>query len=200
MNIQPTKDIKTAVKILRSGRIVACPTGTAYALAVDALQGHALQRLRQLKQRPLEKAFTVFAAETIWLKFFIISLTEAKFLAQHRGQALTVLLSAKESLQHVAQEGKVGLRLCDHPIMTDLANAAQVPLTATSANLSNQPSCFTPTCISDVFRQPAADGTTYDLSLGCILDGGQLPKSEASTIVKIQNGKIIVIRDGKVKI
>ncbi|MEX0649991.1 MAG: L-threonylcarbamoyladenylate synthase [Candidatus Andersenbacteria bacterium] len=200
-----TTDLQEAVRIITAGRIVAFPTGTSYGLAVDALQGHALQRLRNLKHRPDEKSFTVFARPELVDTFFRLNKEEQAFLQKYAGQPFTVLLQPAKALEHLTQEGRVGLRLIDHPLMQQLAEAVQVPLTATSANISGRQPCADVVCIQDQFPYlldpndvaiKRAGPTTYDLSLGCILDGGTLPVGQQSTIVRYAKGNWQTIRQG----
>lgn len=208
-------DISAAAGVIKEGRVVAFPTGTSYGLAADALQGHALQRVRNLKLRPNEKTFTVFVQEKLLSDFFTLTSAEEAFLAKYKNQPLTLLLQPKEPLLHLAQDGRVGLRVIDHPIMRKLAEAMDVPLTATSANRSGQDPCYDTACVTQKFpglldaeilqhlepEDPAgALGTTYDLSLGCILDGGTLPPDRISTIVKLAGEKPIIVRPGTLQL
>jgi L-threonylcarbamoyladenylate synthase len=182
MRIPVTTDIAYAADIIRQGRVVAFPTGTAYGLAVDALQGFALQRLRNLKQRPEEKSFTVCIRPDLWDDFVQLSNVERQLMQALHGKSITMLVTAQKPLHHLAQAGRIGLRLVDHPLMQQFVESVSVPITATSANLSGQPSCFSPQAIETAFPL-VADGTTYTLSLGAILDGGTLPERAASTIM-----------------
>jgi L-threonylcarbamoyladenylate synthase len=203
-----TTNISDAVKILRDGRVVAFPTGTSYGLAVDALQGFALQRLRNLKGRPSDKAFTIFLKNDLWDKFLRLTSQEIKLLKEMKGKPLTLLVKPAESLAHLAQERRVGLRVIDHPLMKQLADAVDVPLTATSANIAGHASCFDIKCIEKSFPGKldpsdrrygdivAAGDTTYDLSLGVILDGGLLRHSEPTTIAQIKKGAVNIVRQG----
>ena len=205
MNTQLTTDISLAVKIIQQGRVVAFPTGTAYGLAVDALQGHALQRLRNLKQRSLQKTFTVFMHQELWEQFLELTVEEKEVLSSLKQNPFTLLVKPKSALAHIAQDGFIGLRVIDHPIMQQLAEAVDVPLTATSANKSEQSACYDPACLQEQFpsridlepNEPHSAGeTTYNLSLGLILDGGQLPSNQASTIAQIDHGEVTIIRQG----
>ena len=189
-----TTDISYAVKIIMEGRIVAFPTGTSYGLAVNALFGHGLQRLRNMKKRPQEKAFSVFMKESLRDEYLDLSDKEREILEKYKNTALTLLVHSKKSLEHLAQDGLIGLRVIDHPIMQQLADAANLPLTATSANISGEPAIYNPDEIEAAF--PGKVGTTYDLSLGCILDGGNLESGNISTVAKYDNGKFTVIRQG----
>lgn len=189
-----TKDIAVAVKVIQDGRIVAFPTGTSYGLAANALEGHALQRVRNLKKRPQEKSLSVFMHSDLWDTYVDLTSQERIFLREHTGAALTLLVSPKETLAHLAHEEKIGLRVIDNPIMDQLADATQLPLTATSANIAGENACYDITCIGEAF--PGRQGTTYDLSLGCVLDGGTLPQNGVSTVAEITKSEIKIIRQG----
>jgi len=191
-----TKDSNKAVEILRQGRVVAFPTNTSYGLAVDALQGHALQRLRNLKRRPQNKSFTVFLKQTLWDTYLNLTDQEQTLLEKIAGQPLTLLIKPRDSLAHLAQDGYIGLRVIDHPLMRELAEAVDVPLTATSANISGREPCLTPVCIHEQFPGKL-DETTYDLSLGAILDAGPLPGTSPTTLAKLVDNKIEIIRAGE---
>lgn len=190
-----TKDTNQAIRIIKEGRITAFPTGTSYGLAVDALQGNALQRLRNIKKRPEEKTFTVMAKEEIWDEYFDMSEDEKELLEKYKNSALTLLVQPKEELKHLAQDGLIGLRITDHPLMEEITNKVDVPLTATSANIVGEEPCYSPQCVEKTFPSKI-DETTYDLSLGCILDGGNLKETKPSTIAKMVDGKIQIVRQG----
>lgn len=194
MHTTVTSDIGLACKIIQEGRVVAFPTGTCYGLAADALQGHALQRVRNMKRRPQEKPLSVCMDPKLWNMHLDLTSQERIFLQQHAGAALTLLVSPQESLSHLAQDGKIGLRVIDHPVMARLAEAVGVPLTATSANIAGENACYDVSCIEASF--PGRDGTTYDLSLGCVLDGGVLHHRTVSTVAKLTGKGIQILRQG----
>jgi L-threonylcarbamoyladenylate synthase len=189
-----TQDPHIAAPYIVQGRVVAFPTGTSYGLAADALQGHALQRVRNLKRRPQEKPLSVYMVPRVWDTYLDLTSEERLFLEQHASSALTLVVKPKEGLSHLAYEGCIALRVIDHPLMERLADIVDVPLTATSANLSEQEPCYTVEDIQRIF--PGREDTTYDLSLACILDGGALSVRKPSTIAKVRNGSIEIIRQG----
>lgn len=188
---------KPAIEPLCLGRVVAFPTGTAYGLAADALQGFALQRLRNLKNRPTEKSFTIFLRETLWHEFFDLTLEEKKLLHANKNQPLTLLVHPKSSLEHLAQDGLVGLRVSDHPLMQELADEFTGPLTATSANKSGEEPCYSPDAIEKTFPWLIDTHETYDLSLAAIIDAGVLPPNSPTTIARLDGDKITILRPGK---
>ena len=194
MSILHTTDVSRAASYIQEGRVVAFPTGTSYGLAADALQGHALQRVRNLKKRPAEKTFTIFLDQSLWADHLNLREDEEKFLMRYPNTALTLLVKPKESLMHLAQDGLIGIRVIDHPMMRELAEYTRVPLTATSANISGESACYDTKCIESSF--PGRVDTTYDLSLACILDSGVLRPGLVSTIVKLDGEKITIVRQG----
>lgn len=208
MYVEIGKDVGRAARTTQTGRVVAFPSGTSYGLAVDALQGHALQRLRNMKGRPPEKAFTIFLDEPLWDMFLRLTAVERMVLQRLRQQPLTLLVRPRPALAHLARADLVGLRVIDHPLMQGLAEAAAVPLTATSANISGEESCYSPadvrakfpgrldpndTRYGDIAR---AGPTTYDLSLGYILDGGELSRQASTTVAKIVGSAVEIARAG----
>ncbi len=192
-----TTEVSEAASYITEGRIVAVPTGTSYALCVDALQGWALQRLRNLKNRPVDKTFTIFMKKSLWSRHLNISPQEAQVLSAMDNRPLTLLVRPKISLKHLAKDGLVGLRVIDHPIMSGLADSVDVPLTATSANRSGAEPFFSP---RDILREfpGKIDETTYDLSLAVILDGGDLPKKKPTTLATLVDGQVVIIRQGEI--
>lgn len=197
MNCHLTTDIAQAVSFIAAGRIVAFPTGTSYGLAADATQGYALQRLRILKGRPQDQTFTVMLKSSLWSEYLQLTSVESDFLQRVKKQPLTLLVKPQPSLDHLADDGLVGLRLIDHSVMEQFCQAVSVPLTATSANRTGQPPCFSPACVQSIFpgiipddqleesNPRGASGTTYNLSLACVLDGGVLPQCPPTTIFRL---------------
>ncbi len=194
MYISKTTDISKAVKVIQEGRVVAFPTGTSYGLAVNALFGHGLQRLRNIKKRPQEKTFSVFMKDSLWDTYLTITDKEKDILHQFSHTALTLLVRPKPQLEHIAQDGLIALRVIDSEIMQQLADSTNLPLTATSANISGEDAIYNPDEIETAF--PGKDGTSYDLSLGCILDGGNLQPGNISTVAKYEKGEFTIIRQG----
>lgn len=206
LELEINQNIAQAVQIIAEGRVVAFPTGTSYGFAVDATRGWPLTRLRNLKQRPHEKTFSIFMKESLYERFLDLTPEEEKILNAHNKQAFTILVKPKEDLVHLAKDGLVAVRMVDHELMAQLADAAETPLTATSANVSGQPSAFSPEEIAKQFSNPLPDEkiphtskvrglseTTFDLTLGMVLDGGHLPPVEPSKLAKIVDGELELV-------
>src|SRR4051812_19646440 len=102
-------DVARAVRVIKAGRVVAVPTGTSYGLAADALQGYALQRVRNLKKRPPDKSLTVFMDESLWSMYLQLTPSEQQIVAHFQNKPLTLLVKPNSSLGHLAQDQRIGL-------------------------------------------------------------------------------------------
>ena len=131
-----------AARILAKGGIVACPTETFYALAVDAGQETALQRLLEVKGRPTDKAILVLVADQdMAAEVAEVSTPLAKnLMSRFWPGPLTLILPAKAGLPRLltAGTGTIGVRQPGHPLARRLCQLYGHPLTGTSANLSGR--------------------------------------------------------------
>ena len=168
-----------AIDVLRSGGVVALPTDTVYGIAVALETVDGIERLFQVKQRPLDKAIALLLesatqADTIG----VMNPTAEALAAACWPGGLTVVLEQRARpsipLPEVLTAGTttIGVRVPDHPAPRALA-AAVGPLPTTSANVSGQPEA------RDANEIAAQLGSAIDL----ILDGGPSRPGPASTVV-----------------
>ncbi|MDZ4221636.1 MAG: Sua5/YciO/YrdC/YwlC family protein, partial [Patescibacteria group bacterium] len=105
-----------------------------------------------------------------------------------------VLPIKKEGLAQAAMEGGyAGMRVPDNAIAARLSREAGVPLVATSANTSGKGPCYSP---DDVRASLGANASKVD----AFVDGGILENRAVSTMVKVWDNQITVLREGAVDI
>ena len=138
----PEKSLPQAVQVLGAGGIVACPTETFYALAADALQEAALQRLMEIKGRPADKAMLVLVADQDMVREVAedIPPAAAQLMAHFWPGPLTLILPARPGLPRplTGPTRTIGVRQSGHPLARRLCRLYGRPLTGTSANLAGQ--------------------------------------------------------------
>jgi L-threonylcarbamoyladenylate synthase len=175
------KIIEEAVEVIKKGGVVVIPTDTVYGLTANALDKKAVRRLFLIKERPLNKLFSVFAKDLEMAKklAFIVDKTEKNLRKFWPGQ-ITFILNKKEIIPEflTADEKTIGLRIPDCLIIKNLFNFLDFPLIGTSANISGKPSSGE---IKEVIKQFQDKKNQPDL----VLDAGNLPESKPSTIVDI---------------
>ena len=140
--------LREAVRLLRRGGILAYPTEAVYGLGCDPLDPLAVERLLELKRRPVGKGLILIAAELPQLYPYIARSGDGvpdAVLGSWPGPN-TWLLPAAPHLPWWISGGreKVAVRVTAHPLAAELCRAFGGPLVSTSANLAGRPPARTP--------------------------------------------------------
>lgn len=175
------KHIETAAEALRTGELVAFPTETVYGLGVNRDNPKAVERVFGIKMRPEEKRLTLMIADREELEKYVgyISSTARKLVDAFWPGPLAIIFPLSNGVD-------ISIRLPDDVAARDLIRTAKVPVVTTSANRSGYP--------------PATDAQQVFLDLGgkvpIILDGGPTRFRLPSTIVKVMDAYVEIIRYG----
>ena len=174
------------------------PTETFYALGCRADCNDAIEKIYNLKQREKNKPLLVLVENWEMLKKYA-SITKLQFKSIENFLKLigtgrcTVILKTKGLLsKKLNPEGeKIGFRITSHPLAKKLLRFAQVPLVATSANLSGQPAVTNWRKLSTSFQE----------KVDFILDGGDTFGGKPSSLLDLSfYPKISILREGKCSI
>jgi len=190
------KSTTEAVKRLRAGHLVIYPTETAYALGADATNQKATRKIFQVKSRNKSKSLSLIVASLAMAEKYAKFSSSAKQLAKKYWPGpLTIVVPAKtksiaESV--ISKDKTVAIRVSSHPLARLLSQRLRHPLVATSANLSGHSNIYSARSLKKSFA--GAPETIY------LLFGGTLPRRRPSTIVVLKNGKLIVLRQGSIKV
>ncbi|MCF8119091.1 MAG: threonylcarbamoyl-AMP synthase [Deltaproteobacteria bacterium] len=185
--------VQKAGKILLSGGLVACPTESVYAIAADATNEAAVQRVFTLKQRKPDRPILILIPSLQALNRYVADIPPVARPLMNRfwPGGLTLIFEAGPRISPLltAGTGKIGVRLSSHPVATALAREIQRPITGTSANISDTPPCRDPEEILRVF------GEGIDL----LLDGGRLQSGSLSTVLDITTEPPQILRQGAIE-
>ena len=180
------KSIKKAIEILQSGGTVVYPTETAYGLGCDSTNQRASQKIFKIKKRSKEKQMPVICAhKTMVAQFFKVNKIVQELALKYWPGPFTVVLNTKTD--------EVAVRVSSNNVARALSRGLGKPIISTSANISGEAPAYN---IKEVIKSFARKKYRPDL----ILDAGKLPKRSPSTIVKINDKKIIILREGEIKI
>jgi len=178
--------------VIGDGGIAAIPTETSYGLAVDPFNPAALQRLFEVKQRPVSKPLLVLIDKLSVLPRLSAIIPDVYIpLIQHYWPGpLTLIFPALNTLPELltAGTGTVGVRMSSNRVATEICRCAGGTITATSANISGQRSA----------RSAAEIVHYFNDRVDIIVDGGKLRKSPGSSIIGCNQGNIISIREGTI--
>ena len=184
--------IKAAADVIQRGGVVAFPTRCLYGLGADALNPQAVQRVFDLKQRPVQNPILVLIDELSQLEQLVkrIPAVAGELMDHFWPGKITLVFEANDKLpvNLTAGTGKIGIRMPGHAVARSLVEAAQGPLTGTSANLSGYPGCFR----IDELEPQLASG------LDLILDAGPLKGGAGSTVVDVSADAVKILRQGEI--
>lgn len=190
MSLKLNVSVEEAARILNEGGLVALPTETVYGLAANALDPVAVAKIFAAKQRPFFDPLIVHIPEFDWLSRIV---TEVSPVAQKLANRfwpgpLTLVLPKKEIVPDLVTSGlpSVAVRIPDHELTRQVLRLAQTPVAAPSANPFGR---LSPTTAEHV-RQQLGD------RIDAILDGGPCRVGLESTILRVDNNQVTLLRLG----
>ena len=187
-----------AVRAMKAGKLVCFPTETVYGVGVIATDADAVERLRELKERP-DAPFSVHLGQAEDAAGYVSRLpTRARtlmakgwpgpvtILLPTDGRFHSAALRAKGLYRRIAGADVVGLRCPDDPVTQRLLGKAGGPVLGTSANLTG--------------RKPPVSGAgalrQLDGRIDLLIDAGRTRCRDASTIVAFEGQDYRIVREG----
>jgi L-threonylcarbamoyladenylate synthase len=157
-----TVAIKRAAEVLSGGGTVVFPTETLYGLAAMATNKAAVQKVYAIKHRPREKLLPVIVGSFAQAQQYFIFSREELTLARRfwPGPLTLVLKTRSKKLAATVGGNRVAVRYSANAVAARLALCAGAPITATSANVSGKPGCFTITSVKRQFGR-AVGGRSF---------------------------------------
>ena len=169
-------DVAAAAAAIGRGEVVAFPTETFYGLAVDALNQAALARLRVLKGREAEKAFSLLVSGRAMLASLCseISPLAERLMAQHWPGPLTLALPARPGLPaSIVADGCVAVRVSPHSLAQALVVAAGCEVRGEAALRSLLGRDLRPRCSLPLLKKLAAE---YEQEVAAEITNAERPK------------------------
>jgi tRNA threonylcarbamoyl adenosine modification protein (Sua5/YciO/YrdC/YwlC family) len=186
--------VKYAAEQIKSGQVLGMPTDTFYGLAADPLNLRAVERVYEIKSRSRHKPLSLLIESVDQAEELARPLPEEFYKLARRfwPGPLTIIVRAASRLplKVTANTGNVALRVPSAAIPLAVIQAAGIPITATSANLSGANECTTAEQVRDQLQD----------RISIIVDGGASPREVASTIVDLsdQEARWRVLREGAI--
>lgn len=188
------KNIRIAADLINKGEVIAMPTETVYGLAADATNPDAIRRIFMIKGRPQDNPLIVHISNISMMESLTANVPRIAYeLAEEFWPGpLTIVLPKSNLVPHEISAGldTVAIRMPSHDTALKLIDESGVPIAAPSANKSGSPS---PTTANHVYDD-------LNGQIPIILDGGSCKIGLESTVVKIDNDEIIILRPGIVTI
>jgi L-threonylcarbamoyladenylate synthase len=187
--------VAAAVEVLHRKDLVALPTETVYGLAGDALNPEAVAKIFETKERPAFDPLIIHVENQEWLAKLTRPSEKAipvleMLMERYWPGPLTILFPKSDLVPDLVTAGlaEVAIRMPRHPVFVEVLRAFGKPLAAPSANRFGRVS---PTRAEHVFDELKG-------RIPLILDGGQTVVGLESTIVRVNEGTIEILRQGAV--
>lgn len=184
-----------AAEELQRGGVAGLPTETVYGLGCDALQPDAAARVFAVKERPSFDPLIVHVADASWIGRCSSATGGVLQLAERLAAAFwpgpfTMVLPADGLVPDLVRSGlsTVALRCSAHPVLSAVVAALERPVAAPSANRFGR---ISPVAAADVVEELGG-------RIPLVLDGGPCRHGLESTIVAVEDGRVVLLRPGPV--
>lgn len=179
-------DLLRLRELLGNGGVVAVPTETFYALAVDPWSETGVRRVLRTKGREAGKALPVLFASREQLESLgVIASPATEQYFRIWPAPLSVVFPLSEPLAASQGLASLAVRLPSERRLRQLL-ASVGPLTGTSANRSGSPALDDPDAVEEIFHR----------DVDVLVDGGKTPGGKPSTLVDATREPPVLLRDG----
>lgn len=188
--LHDTQALDDVCEMLRAGELVVFPTETVYGLGADARNPGAVRSVFAAKGRPADNPLIVHVPSIEAAGSLVRSLPPvAKRLFERFSPGpLTLVLERGDAVPPEVSAGldTVAVRIPRHPAALAILRRCGLPVAAPSANLSGKPS-----------------PTNFDMAVSAmngrvsaVVDGGPCELGLESTVARVTEEEVIVLRPG----
>lgn len=194
-NVIKDDELDEIVDIIKRDGIIVFPTETVYGIGGNALSENVIKNIYNIKKRPQEKALNILVKnkEEIKKYAYISNELEEEIIDKFMPGPITIILKKRKSQIPDLLTGNndtIGIRIPDNDIVKKILEKCNLPIAAPSANISGKPSSI---ILEDI--KPDFDG-----KVDAFIDGGKCKQNISSTIVKVIDGNIKILREGIISI
>ncbi|MEK7550522.1 MAG: L-threonylcarbamoyladenylate synthase [Patescibacteria group bacterium] len=190
-------NLNEIIEVLKNGGLVIFPCETVYGIACDSQNEKAVKKLNLYKQRPLGKPYAIMCSGQKMAEDYVeLNVTAEKLYKTFLPGPVTVISRGKHKVARgiESESGTLGVRIPDYKDVQILIEKFGQPIVATSANTSYQKR---PYKITDILEN-ISDKQKKLIDL--IIDVGELPHNEPSTVIDTTLDDPMVLRQGEVKL
>lgn len=182
-------EVEEIVEVLKNDGVVSVATDTVFGVCCRYDHLKAQEKLREVKNRPITKAFPIMCANKQQIKSICeVNQRSEKLINAFMPGPVTFILNKKSNVEEYVNGGMdtLAIRMATSEALEKIIDTLGVPIFMTSANQSGQPTCTT---LDEIEQQcPLLDGMVE----GCVSFG------EASTIIDCTKEEIQILRQGPI--
>lgn len=195
INVENGKNLdllKIAATSIQNGNLILMPTETVYGLGADGLNENAVKKIFEAKGRKQDNPLILHISDMKMLDTIAcnISQLEKTLMEKFWPGPLTIILNRKKIVPDIVTGGldTVGVRMPSNLVANKIIALSSTPIAAPSANISGRPSGTNIDDISDELSQ----------KVETIVDDGMCDIGLESTVIRVVNNSVIILRPGKI--
>lgn len=181
--------IKELTELLKSDGVISVPTDTVYGICGSIKSQKAQTKLKEIKDRPVNKPFPIMCADIEQIKSIaIVDNKSEKIIKKFMPGPITIVLRKNEKLPQYINNGKetIAIRMATSNELKELIKSLGCPVFMTSANKSGEEVCK---ILEEIEKNcPDLDGMLE----------GTVSFGQASTIVDCVSDEIKILREGPI--
>ena len=181
--------VTLAIESIKNGGVVIFPTDTVYGIGCDPYNEDAVERIYQLKNRDSRKPLPILAYSKQVLENIVeFDETASRIAEKFWPGGLTMVLPLKDDKLKKLSRGTntLAVRVPNNKCVLAFLKKCEL-IVGTSANISG--------------KEPFTDPQNIENELidcDIFLNDGIIQSSGASTVIKIENGEIKILRSGDI--
>lgn len=192
--------IEDIIAALQSGAVMLYPTDTVYAIGCDLNAKSAVQRVRQIKQLANDKPLTFLCPSLSNVATYaFVSNTAYRIMKHLIPGTYTFLLPATKLVPKLVQNPKrktTGIRVPNNTVCLTLLEALGNPIISTSAHIPASDTDSEETWIEQESLSRVELFDRMESLVDVIIDTGEQPGYQVSTIVDMTEEQPVIIRQG----
>lgn len=181
--------LNKAKQNLNNKKTILYPTDTVWGIGCDATSEEAVKKIYQLKKREESKALIILVSSVHMLKQYVTIPKKVIEILKTTTKPTTIIYQNPKGLaQNLInkKDNSVAIRIVQDEFCRKLIKQFKKPIVSTSANVSGK---LTPKSFLEI-EQAILQGVDYVVNLRT-----EEIATKSSTILKIEDDKVIVIRE-----
>lgn len=186
------EELKAPAEAIKQGKLVLFPTETVYGIGANALNEEAVRKIYIAKGRASDNPLIAHISHIEMLEQLVekVGKVEKTLIENFWPGPLTIIFKKKKIVPDIITGGldTVAIRMPSNQIARKLIEYSNCPIAAPSANISGKPSG---TLVEDIIEE-------LDGKVEYIIDSGKVDIGIESTVIRVQDGVVHILRPGKI--
>ena len=152
------EDIRKSLEILRNGGVILYPTDTVWGLGCDATNPDAVSKVYKVKKREDRKSMLVLVDHNGRINSYVDVVPDIAWeIIDAAVRPITLIYPGAKNLPKnlVAEDGSIGIRICQDEFCIELIRKFGRPIVSSSANISGEKAPSTYEDISEEIKSSA---------------------------------------------